>query len=195
MSRRNHGSLPVVPLPDVDLTGERLVLRRLLVEDAAIFLKLQKENESFWAKVEPRHPFGFYTRTFQEAILKAKTVAFNQGRGMQFGLFLNDELIGKVSLSEVIRGPFQSAMLGYGLDSRYTGQGLMTEAISLVEGYAYNIAKLHRLEASTMLSNEKSQAVLMRCGFKRLGLNEHYLEINGTFEDHYTFYKTREMAV
>ncbi|HCW74682.1 MAG TPA: hypothetical protein DHM90_13870 [Clostridiaceae bacterium] len=51
---------------------------------------------------------------------------------------------------------------------------------------------LHRLEASTLLDNHKSQNVLKRLGFKEMGINEKYLYINGKWQDHYTFSLIRE---
>ncbi len=65
----------------------------------------------------------------------------------------------------------------------------MKEALSLVLEYAFDELKLHRIEASTLVDNLRSQRVLKRCGFKKLGLNEKYLFINGKWRDHITFYK------
>jgi ribosomal-protein-alanine N-acetyltransferase len=46
---------------------------------------------------------------------------------------------------------------------------------------------LHRVEAGTLLSNTRSQAVLERNGFVRFGLAPRYLPIAGEWQDHLLF--------
>jgi ribosomal-protein-alanine N-acetyltransferase len=46
---------------------------------------------------------------------------------------------------------------------------------------------LHRIQADIMPSNSRSIAVAKRCGFKRQGLNEMYMNINGEWKDHYIY--------
>jgi RimJ/RimL family protein N-acetyltransferase len=55
--------------------------------------------------------------------------------------------------------------LGYWLDTDKTGQGFITEAVALVERYAFDEKKAQRLEIKMAGSNRKSQAVAERCGF------------------------------
>ena len=64
----------------------------------------------------------------------------------------------------------------------------MKEAVRLVIKYAFSEMDLHRIEASTLLDNVKSQRVLLANGFKELGVNKDYLLINGDWRDHRTFY-------
>ncbi|WP_143761057.1 GNAT family N-acetyltransferase, partial [Clostridium haemolyticum] len=51
---------------------------------------------------------------------------------------------------------------------------------------------LHRIEASTLVDNIRSQRVLESCGFKEVGVSEKYLFINGKWRDHKIFYITKE---
>jgi ribosomal-protein-alanine N-acetyltransferase len=57
--------------------------------------------------------------------------------------------------------------------------------------YAFDELELHRIEATTLIDNEKSQRVLRNCGFKELGISEKYLYINGEWRDHMIFYKNK----
>ena len=70
----------------------------------------------------------------------------------------------------------------------YEGKGLMQDALKVVIDYAFEDLMLHRLEASTLLDNFRSQKTLELQGFKKVGLNEKYLFINGEWRDHYTFF-------
>ncbi|WP_102525532.1 GNAT family N-acetyltransferase [Vibrio tapetis] len=55
--------------------------------------------------------------------------------------------------------------LGYWLDSGKTGQGFISEALPLVERYAFDEKKAKRLEIKMAGSNQQSRAVAERCGF------------------------------
>jgi [ribosomal protein S5]-alanine N-acetyltransferase len=96
----------------------------------------------------------------------------------------DDELLGGLTLSNVRRGVTQAAVLGYWLGAPFVRRGYMTEAVAAVATFAFEELRLHRLEAATMPNNAASIHVLERNGFKREGLAERLLKINGTWEDH-----------
>ena len=103
-------------------------------------------------------------------------VLFEQGREL--------EPIGDVSLTNIVRGPFLAAYLGYKLDRAYLRQGYMTEAVKAVVSYAFETLRLHRLMANHMPSNEASARVLRRAGFVVEGHAKDYLYLNGAWRDH-----------
>jgi ribosomal-protein-alanine N-acetyltransferase len=78
----------------------------------------------------------------------------------------------------------QAADLGYGLDARHQGQGLMTEALRTACDYAFSAMGLHRIQANHLPENLKSAAVLRRLGFVVEGYARDYLLINGRWRDH-----------
>jgi len=96
----------------------------------------------------------------------------------------DDAIAGMINLSQIFYGPFCNAYLGYGLGVGFTGQGLMTEAITLILKHAFVDLKLHRVEANVQPENTASIAVLKRNGFKREGYSEKYLKIGGRWRDH-----------
>ena len=57
-------------------------------------------------------------------------------------------LIGWINLSEIVRGGFQNAYIGYHGYAGHSGQGYMTEALQLVLREAFVTHKLHRVEAN-----------------------------------------------
>jgi ribosomal-protein-alanine N-acetyltransferase len=93
-------------------------------------------------------------------------------------------LVGYFNISEIVRGPFQSAYLGYGGVAGQDGQGYMTEALELVIRHAFEALKLHRLEANIQPGNGRSLALVQRCGFVREGMSERYLKVGGRWRDH-----------
>jgi ribosomal-protein-alanine N-acetyltransferase len=93
-------------------------------------------------------------------------------------------IVGYFNLSEIVRGSFQSAYLGYGGVAAYTGLGYMTEGLQLVLRRAFVELRLHRVEANIQPGNSASLALVRRCGFVREGFSERYLKVGGRWRDH-----------
>ncbi len=93
-------------------------------------------------------------------------------------------IIGYINVSEIVRGNFQSAYLGYGAVAAYAGHGYMSEGLELVLDRAFTDLRLHRLEANIQPGNAASIALVERAGFVREGFAERYLKIGGRWRDH-----------
>jgi ribosomal-protein-alanine N-acetyltransferase len=96
-------------------------------------------------------------------------------------------IVGYFNISQIIRGPLQSAFLGYGGVARWSGAGYMTAALRLVLERAFTDLALHRIEANVQPGNAASIALVERCGFLREGFSEGYLKIGGRWRDHVRF--------
>jgi [ribosomal protein S5]-alanine N-acetyltransferase len=96
----------------------------------------------------------------------------------------DDVILGAVELSQISRGGFQSAYLGYHIGASFRGQGYMTEALQLAISHAFRVLKLHRLEANIQPSNHPSLALVKRLGFLREGYSRRYLKVAGRWRDH-----------
>jgi ribosomal-protein-alanine N-acetyltransferase len=93
-------------------------------------------------------------------------------------------MVGWLNVSEIVRGPFQSAYLGYGAVVPFHGHGYMSDALKLLIRHAFTTMRLHRLEANIQPSNHSSIALVKRCGFEREGYSPRYLKIGGRWRDH-----------
>lgn len=96
----------------------------------------------------------------------------------------SDVLVGCIEITQIVRGPFRSAYLGY---YAFTGQdrrGLMSEGLRQVVRLAFTKLKLHRLEANIQPQNLPSVALVRACGFEREGYSPRYLKIAGRWRDH-----------
>ena len=78
----------------------------------------------------------------------------------------------------------RSATLSYWLLEKFTGKGLMTDAVKTLSAFCCDVLKLNRLELSVSVRNEKSMAVASRAGFIEEGVLRDYEWINGSFVDH-----------
>ncbi|MGO4524548.1 GNAT family N-acetyltransferase [Microvirga sp. 2MCAF35] len=93
-------------------------------------------------------------------------------------------IVGIVNLSEIVRGFFQSAYMGYYGMAGMNGRGLMSEAVSLVVAHAFRELGLHRIEANIQPGNGPSRALAQRLGFRQEGYSPRYLKIGGEWRDH-----------
>lgn len=176
---------------DLEIRGINVNLSVLTPSDAEDLLNYYLKNKEYLRPFEPDRDDSFYTLSVQRRNLIEGYKQFLNGDSVNLGIYRGNRFIGKIQISNIIVGVFKSAIVGYSIDEQEQGKGYMKEALSLVSKYAFAEMGLHRLEASTLIDNIKSQRVLRSCGFKELGINEKYLFINGKWNDHITFYKTK----
>ena len=104
----------------------------------------------------------------------------------------DDALAGTYNLSQIARGFFESAYLGYYAFAPAAGEGLMAEGLQLVLRHCFRKLKLHRLEANIQPDNERSKQLVERAGFRYEGFSPRYLKIGGRWRDHERWAITRE---
>jgi [ribosomal protein S5]-alanine N-acetyltransferase len=96
----------------------------------------------------------------------------------------DDAIVGVFHLSEIVRGAFQSAYLGYYGFAPHTGEGYMSEGLALALAWAFRRLRLHRVEANVQPTNRRSLALVGRAGFVREGYSRKYLKVDGRWRDH-----------
>jgi [ribosomal protein S5]-alanine N-acetyltransferase len=95
-----------------------------------------------------------------------------------------DALAGYAEITNVVRGVFLSAYLGYYAFSGHECQGFMTDGLQQVARYGFTKLGLHRLEANIQPENLASIALVRACGFRKEGYSPRYLKIRGRWRDH-----------
>jgi len=171
--------------------GSNIKLHVLTPNDADEVLDYHIRNREFLRRYEPSRDETFYTMDSQKCTLIESYKQFLKGTGVNLGIYKSNKLIGKIRISNIVMGVFKNAFIGYSMDEKQQGMGYMKEAVKIVVAYAFEELELHRIEATTLIDNEKSQRVLRNSGFKELGISEKYLYINGEWRDHIVFYKVK----
>jgi ribosomal-protein-alanine N-acetyltransferase len=94
------------------------------------------------------------------------------------------EVAGVVNVSEIVRGSFRSAYLGYYVFAGFERRGVMQAGLEAVVRHMFRVEDLHRLEANIQPTNRASRALAKSCGFVKEGYSPRYLKIGGRWRDH-----------
>lgn len=188
-----HPSKPSTPLR---LDGRRVMLRPLAASDFLEWSDVRRRNHDWLTVWEPsRHAHqadpvsdrpAFTSRCLQRDRDRANGTAY------QFGLFVDQHVVGEVNINNVIRGAMQSATIGYWIDQLHAGHGYVAEAVVLMLQFAFEQLGLHRVEICIVPRNERSRRVMEKLEIREEGVAQRYLEINGVWEDHIRFGMTAE---
>jgi [ribosomal protein S5]-alanine N-acetyltransferase len=103
-----------------------------------------------------------------------------------------DNIVGSFTISEMVRGCFQSGYLGYCVNTRYAGKGWMSKSLELVLEKIFIDLGLHRIEANIQPTNTASIRLVERNGFTKEGFSPRYLKINNQWCDHFRYALTYE---
>jgi [ribosomal protein S5]-alanine N-acetyltransferase len=174
-----------------DASGARTI-RPLEARDAAPLLELRLENREFMEPFDPERPESFYTLDGQREIVQTAVARREADAQYVYAILDDGEVAGTISISNVVRGAFQSANVGYWVDRRRNGRGLATRAVASIVEIAFGELGLHRLEAGTLVDNVASQRVLEKNRFRRFGVAPDYLLIAGRWQDHVLFQRTAD---
>jgi ribosomal-protein-alanine N-acetyltransferase len=171
----------------MELQTDRLLLQTLHPGQEDRVVAYFEANRAHLEPWDPLRPEGFYTPTHWRQTLERSRAELEAGTALRLFLSLRtapEAVIGTINLSQIMRGPFLSCMLGYGLDHRQVGRGVMTEALRAVIAHAFGPMGLHRIQANYVPTNERSGATLRRLGFVVEGYARDYLHIGGCWRDH-----------
>ncbi|HEX6679161.1 MAG TPA: GNAT family protein [Gaiellaceae bacterium] len=168
-----------------------IYLRRLEVPDSEALLEMLVRDRAFLDQWEPTRSDRFYLLETHQRRLEALQ---GDESFADFGIFLTagDELVGRIQLSGISRGPFENAYLGYFVSERHNGRGYATEAVRQAVDAAFGELALHRVQAAVIPRNVASIRVLEKAGFREEGLALRYLQIAGVWEDHKLYAVTAE---
>jgi ribosomal-protein-alanine N-acetyltransferase len=107
-----------------------------------------------------------------------------QGETLRWGIALRDtdQLIGECNYHHF--GPRRSyAEIGYQLQYPHWNKGYMSEALTAILSYGFDVLKFHRVEANVDPLNERSRGLLLKLGFAHEGTLRQRYYLEGEFLD------------
>lgn len=181
------------------LYGRRVMLRPLVASDFRAWSEVRQRNDEWLTVWEPSRPAfqpdPVTDRNAFAARCQHRDRDRASGSAYQFGLFLDQHVVGEVNLNNVIRGAMQSATIGYWIDRRHAGHSYTAEAVVVVMQFAFEQLQLHRVEICIVPRNHRSRRIMEKLAIREEGTADRYLEINGTWEDHVRYgFTTEEWA-
>lgn len=178
------------------LFGRRVMLRPLAASDFDAWSEVRLRCEDWLVRWEPQRfanqPDPTRDRDAFAVRCSARQRERQLGSGYGLGIFVDGTFCGEINLSSIQRGPFQNAYVGYWIDERWAGQGLMPEALVVLARFAFEELHLHRIQVSIIPRNTASRRVVDKLDLREEGTARRYLEINGVWEDHVRYGMTAE---
>lgn len=173
--------------PSGPVTPDQVTLTLLAAQDAPALLELELRNREQLLVGAPAREESWFTEAAQRAMITHAVADREAGHGRALAIRLTEDgttrLVGRLNLSGITRGAFQSASLGYWVDHAVGGRGVATHAVRAAITVAFGGLGLHRLQAEVQVGNEASVRVLERCGFAEFGLAPTYLRLGGDWAD------------
>jgi ribosomal-protein-alanine N-acetyltransferase len=174
------------------LREEDVVLRPLRRSDKAQWNEVRAANTAWLARWEATSPDGqLPLRTFG-ALVRELDRQGRSGAGLPFVLEHAGRVAGQVTVGGVTWGAMRSAHIGYWVDGRLAGRGIVPTGVALAVDHCLLVLGLHRVEVNIRPENAASLRVVEKLGFTEVGYARGYLHIDGEWRDHRLFALTAE---
>ena len=162
-----------------------LYLKSLELKEAEELLLLVDSNRSY---LREWLPWLDTTSTIDEMIhfVESTLRQLESGLGFQAGIWKNRQIVGIIGYHH-LEWANRSTCIGYWLDARHQGQGIMTKACRSLVAYAFEEWKLNRVEIRCAEANTKSRGIPERLGFKPEGLLREAEWLYDHYVDHIVY--------
>jgi ribosomal-protein-alanine N-acetyltransferase len=158
--------------------GERVSVRPIRRDDVEPYRTAVEMSRDRLARWNPVDPDDILRHLTSQSDLHRTFLVLANDAGGEHGI------VGKINVTNVVRGRFQSASLGYDSYDPYAGRRMFREGLALVVGVAFSPRErggmdLHRVEASVQPGNVASAGVLRSLGFRHEGFTPRMLRLGG----------------
>jgi len=182
------------------LADGSVLLRPYRRSDARAWSEVRIANQKWLAPWESSPPGPWAEMNSQRAYLyvyRDMKRAARNGESMPFAVCLREDngkerLVGHLNLGNIVRRAFSSAYVGYWVDVRVAGRGIIPTALALAVDHAFGPGGLHRVEINIRPENGPSRRVVEKLGFREEAYHPRYMHIDGTWRDHLGFAMTNE---
>ncbi|WFE67457.1 GNAT family protein [Micromonospora sp. WMMD714] len=178
-----------------------VVLRPYRRSDAVAWSEVRRANQAWLSPWESHLPGSWNeansTAAFRYVHADQRRSA-RTGEGMPFAVCLREggqeRLVGHLNVGSIVRRAFCSGYVGYWVDSRAAGRGVIPTAMALAVDHAFGPGGLHRVEVNIRPENKPSRRVVEKLGFREEAYHVRYMHIDGAWRDHIGYAMTSEEA-
>jgi len=169
----------------VVLTSRAIRLRPLAYSDAQAWRTARQRSADWLSPWDATVPPGGQGRPGSfRALVRTLRRAAHKGTAYPFAIEVDGVFAGQLTVSNVVRGSAQFASIGYWIDQRFAGRGVMPRAVALAIDFCFTTAALHRIEIAIRPENTNSLRVVEKLGIREVGYAPRYLHIDGAWRDH-----------
>ena len=169
------------------LVDGSITLRPLRQRDSREWRTVRARNAEWlrpWEATSPE-PAIDAPPTYSAMVRRLRTEA-RDGRTMPFVIAFGGALVGQLTVGGISWGSLRSAHIGYWVDQRVAGRGIMPTAVAMATDHCFEVG-MHRMEINIRPENVASRRVVEKLGFRPEGLRPRYLHIDGDWRDHLSF--------
>lgn len=170
--------------PGPELRCDDVVLRLFKRSDKAQWHEVRDANQAWLAPWEGTTPGGPHPRPTFGTLQRNLGDEFQAGRIIPFAIEYQGNFVGQLTIGNIIRGSLLGAYIGYWIDHRVAGRGIMPTAVAMALDHGLTDAGLHRIEISIRPENTRSLRVVEKLHVPFEGLRQRYLHIAGDWRDH-----------
>ncbi len=178
----------------VSLRHDRVVLAPIRRRDQGAWERVRRRNAAWLKPWEATLPPGASLGpSSYAALVRSLTRQARDDRVLPWLVFYEEQpggvatLAGQLTVSGIVGGSASWGQIGYWVDQRLAGRGIIPTAVALAVDYCFEVMHLHRIEIAIRPENEKSLRVVDKLGFRPEGLRPRYLHIDGDWRDHLVF--------
>lgn len=189
----------------VTLTHGPISLRPMRYRDQAEWERVRRANYAWLRQWEATLPGGSHALpTSYGGLVRSLRQQAREGRMLPWLIFYDPpvergeqrrpQLAGQLTVSGIVGGSASWGQIGYWIDQRFAGRGIVPTAVAMAVDYCFDALALHRIEIAIRPENEKSLRVVHKLGFRLEGTRPRYLHIDGDWRDHLVFALNAEEA-
>jgi [ribosomal protein S5]-alanine N-acetyltransferase len=167
-------------------------VRPIRQRDRGAWLEVRRRNHDWLAPWEATPPRETGERFDFAGMVRSLRAQARRGQMLPFVITYDEELAGQITVGGITWGSMCSAHIGYWVDSRVAGRGVMPTAVALVVDHCFRAVGLHRVEVNIRPENAASLRVVEKLGFRDEGVRRGLLHIAGAWRDHRSFALTAE---
>ena len=158
-------------------------VRLIELADAPVIAEHLARDAEVTSRWVPARLPEFYSVEGQVKRIELLLDQLHDGLSWPGVIVTNGVPIGQITITGILRGPFQKGFLGYWVASTFQNKGHASRAVALVLRVMSDELGLHRAEAFTQVENVASQQVLKNNGFSSWGLAHSHIYIANEWRD------------
>ena len=167
--------------PFPELQTNRLILRRMIKEDAPEIFKL-RSDENVMRYIDRKRAESIEDA---EKWLQIIDDAMDSNSGITWGITIKHSphiIVGSIGYWRLIKEHYR-AEVGYMLNASLWRQGIMKEALNKIIEFGFEQLQLHSIEAHINTGNNASAGILLATGFVQEAYFKENYFFEGTFRD------------